>query len=185
MLYHLNYYDGIPLTGIGLYGTTKDTAERVSFNIVREGYLKWLKLNQIETEAPNLSISDDIIKSILKLSTDDISSEIDLGDYTVEYSDDEVFIYQKRKYDIYRLPPDIISMIDSNHKLFQEMVGYHTDHDPSVYKPFTGPSRWEDYYTNVDRNVFNIDLSDKSTVHLDIIREDNIIWIHRPSYDKV
>lgn len=51
----------------------------------------------------------------------DIEDEDDIGD---------------RVFALYKMSKDICNKIFQRHKEFQEAVGFHCDHDPSVYKPF-------------------------------------------------
>lgn len=45
----------------------------------------------------------------------------------------EIQIYKRPWYNFYQLPDHLIDSIDKEHKLFQEYVGYHSDHDPEIY----------------------------------------------------
>ena len=41
-----------------------------------------------------------------------------------------------RTFGLYRISPEMLEKIETQHRLFQEMVGFHCDHDPNIYKPF-------------------------------------------------
>lgn len=58
---------------------------------------------------------------------------------TLESSfNDKMFIFDLgREYKVYLIPDDLITAFDNNHKLFQTLVGYHTDYNENynVYVP--------------------------------------------------
>lgn len=50
-------------------------------------------------------------------------------------------------YKLYEIPDQYLKQYENRHKLFQELVGYHTDHDPLIYQPFN-TSNWSAEYKN-------------------------------------
>ena len=38
-------------------------------------------------------------------------------------------------YNLYNLDDHIIKLLEEEHKRYQQEIGYHTDHDPDVFKP--------------------------------------------------
>lgn len=51
-----------------------------------------------------------------------------------------------RRYTLYRLSDEDREELCHRHQLFQEMVGYHADHDPDVYAPFVGNPKMDEFY---------------------------------------
>lgn len=85
------------------------------------------------------------IKNI-SLEVRDIDVEIQPKYHLSTYLEDkEICVFSFRTFGIYKIPNDIIKILEDNHRDWQEMVGYHSDHDPSIYKPFTGSSRFDEF----------------------------------------
>lgn len=64
----------------------------------------------------------------------------------------------EERYDLLQLTPELLEELERRHKMFQEMVGYHCDHDPEVYKPFTmNQKTFDEYY---DTKKERLDLSE-------------------------
>jgi len=54
----------------------------------------------------------------------------------------------ERLFGLYTMPVERKAEVFRRHKLFQEMVGYHCDHDPEVHKPFhcTDKKKFDEFY---------------------------------------
>ena len=184
MLYHLNFYDR-PLTGIGIYGTSYETGEKIYFSLKDEEWdILLINLDNARADFERFQTftSPDSLKcavsSLLDLSDNERETyELpqDLSDeYTILCDSDEIVIYKNSKYDIFVLETSIMEKIDARHKLFQTYVGYHTDHDPKVHKAFSSSVDWKKFYDL--ESVINLD----SKKYLTTIPQESIIWYNRP-----
>lgn len=196
MLYHLSFYD-TPLTGVGIYNE-----EKVYFEQKCGGIIKCFTIDEAEETFKYMSenkdifqIPDDVIASIKGFvntlnnipndALDDNFNDLglEIGDYTATYDGCEIFIDEKFQYNIYRLSVDDMEQIDKNHKYFQEKVGYHTDHDPNVYKPFRSPIGWIDFYKKTDEQDTRPASYTINTIqnkeYITTVYQDNIDWMSR------
>jgi len=69
------------------------------------------------------------------------------------YNDEHVWFdcinetdYGDRIFALYRLDEKTKDEMYRRHRLFQELVGYHCDHDPNVHVEFVGCDKNQDYY---------------------------------------
>ena len=70
-----------------------------------------------------------------------------LDPYYYDVHDDEMkkeedgsyYCWKYTLYKLYEMPDEYFKQFEESHKLFQELVGYHTDHDPLIYNPFCNP----------------------------------------------
>lgn len=133
--YHTDFYD-FPIAGVGRYGTTYDSAIRVYFVQTNGGYISNDKfINSSNTG----SIETYIVKLYSILSNNNTQEnfvETETKKYIITLNSSEISIYEKYRCDIYILEPEIMQHLDNNHKLFQKYVGYHTDHNPTLYKNY-------------------------------------------------
>jgi len=112
-------------------------------------------------------------ENIQKYELKDVSTNSD------EECDEECMLY----YDLYDIPADVMQDIVDSHKIFQEMVGYHCDHDPSVYQPCVKPyTEFILYYD--DNTLKKICSPPKGTSMTKITRisSDNFEWYGRYLY---
>lgn len=110
MLWHHDFRK-YPISGLAEY-----QGEKVYFTIKNEP----VKI---------VTYSHDVCNTLDKLK---LSYNID--DYEVELA--VISVRNKLSYDIYRLSPHILKQFEKLHNDFDKAVGYHTWHDPAVYKPF-------------------------------------------------
>ena len=98
--------------------------------------------------------------------------------------DDEAMCYDTPSiyYDLYEIPDVVMKDLVESHKIFQEMVGYHTDHDPSVYSPFNN-GEFMLWYTSTD--ILKVTSPPSDTLKRKIIRisSDDFEWFGRPHFD--
>lgn len=181
MLYHIDFWDR-PLTGVGIYGESLETGQRVYFNIKGEDIIFSLELVDIEKTLENLKSYkipesvQSVIISMLQMSEserEDYESHID--GYYIEGSTDEISLFKFPEYEIFTLDHDLMDKLDMDHKRFQEIVGYHADHDPKVYKPFTSPSGCREYYNSPS----NVDISHEEKKYLTSVKLQSIEWYGR------
>jgi hypothetical protein len=194
MLYHLGYWDG-PLNGIGIYGESKETGERIFFEKRSGELITCFELSDADKTIPLLELTDDIKESIKQFIKElprpttnkegfvhkNIANYKLICDYEViddDISSGEILLYEIYEYDIFRLNSARMKEIDNNHKRFQENVGYHTDHDPDVYKPFSSPQGWQNFYSDKNPNSTNESIIEKD--HIATITSENILWMSIP-----
>ena len=72
-----------------------------------------------------------------------------------ELTDDDDY-GDNRVFSLYRLNPEDKEEIFKQHKEFQEAVGYHTDHDPEVHKPYKckDKKKFDDFYKKKRKELF-------------------------------
>lgn len=119
MLWHSGFYDH-PLDGLALYKGVK-----VWFTVSDDG--EWKKIWNLD----QLKALDGYYYDIENTSDDIFKGEMFICKYTL--------------YKLYEIPDKCLIQHEDKHKLFQEFVGYHTDHDPLIYKPF---NNWEMEFEN-------------------------------------
>src|SRR5437667_3354219 len=120
MLWHSAFYDH-PLDGLALYKNKK-----VWFAVSDDGgWEHFENENQVKSLDPYY--------------------------YDIDFDKDEDGTFTCCKYTLYKLyeiPEEYLKQHEERHKLFQEFVGYHTDHDPKIYKPFNIPNWTLEYKNN-------------------------------------
>jgi len=52
---------------------------------------------------------------------------------------------------LYILPPDLLKLIEKEHELFQQCVGFNCDHDPATYKPYRETGREDEFYNRTNK----------------------------------
>ena len=114
MLWHLGYFD-YPHNGIASYKNQK-----VWFELSSKGQLLNL---QNHNECKSL---DSYYYDIDEQSEEDENNAIEIWGYPL--------------YQLYEIPDEYLKQYEYIHQLFQKFVGYHTDHDPLIYKPFDIPN---------------------------------------------
>lgn len=64
-----------------------------------------------------------------------------------ELDEDDTFTFPYRIYTVYRLPNDILEAIEHNHKLFQELVGFHSDFNEEGNRTVSSTKQgWNDFF---------------------------------------
>lgn len=181
MLYHLDKYD-VPLAGIGIYGKSIENGERVYFSQSSGGPVKCFDLASADEIIPTLEVPSQIKDEIRQFITDlpgmsdENFSYRSLDGYDIECSEKELYLSECYKYDIYRIPSEIMTKIDYCHKLFQENVGYHTDHDPEIRNKVSTatPQTREEYFANMRTEHPNIREMPKE--YIGTVKVEDIIW---------
>lgn len=75
------------------------------------------------------------------------------------FSYDRFVVRKRLSYKVYRLPSNILEEYEVQTKEFNEYVGYHTWHDPAMYKPYTFTGRCDEFYHKKKKGIegFNVD----------------------------
>lgn len=132
ILWHSGYHDG-PLDGLALYNGKKI-------------YFCENTANHIYTENPFSEIENFknyIPKQEFECIQQLVNSDVEYFEFStkncdVEYDGTTLSVIFQRRYDLFDVPKEILLKYEEQHKLFQEYVGFNCDHDPKIYKPFTG-----------------------------------------------
>lgn len=185
ILYHVGFWD-IPLSGVGIYGNSFETGQKVYFMIKDECDSFSFELADIEKSLEKLNkcdIPESVRSTIISLPRMSEQERelyaLTIDGYYIEGFSNEISLRKVLEYDIFILEPHVIEKLDAGHKLFQEMVGHHTDHHPEVYKLFNPKSGWRQYYDNSNRP--NMDVSPQDKKYLTTVNLQHIIWYNRPN----
>lgn len=116
------------------------------------------------------------IDKLHKLDDDHDGILLDTKDYSLELYFNTIAVHQKYKYDIFRISVNDMNGIEYKHKKFQEMVGYHTDHDPNIYRKFDASKDWRSFYH--DTELSNIQIRDLNKEYINTFYYDDIKWIN-------
>ena len=168
----------MPISGVGVYGASLDDGVSVYFEGSGGDCVTTLTTDGSRTLVPARSTEDlylnlpKEIHDFLHEHADNIfngvggfTDEVVIGDYIIECCDEfyengmpvvgnVIEIYNAYKYDLYTLDPETMKAVNDDHAVFQNLVGYHTDHDPKIYKPYDSTiSKVGEYYLlpSIDR----------------------------------
>lgn len=139
-LYHLGFYDH-PLSGVCEY-----QGEKLYLELILD-YRIFLDPEDDYKFPENYPPPKDL-QYLPDLVTLDPDNDITIGRYhfSKDEDDNSIEVYSDLVYATYRLPKYIMNHIEKEHKVFQEMVGYHTDRG-DIYKPFgSTPNQFNEYY---------------------------------------
>lgn len=188
MLWHVGYWDGVE-TAVAAYGDYPNTHEKIYLSRVDEypkqhAFLldETTKTLVTATQLPQ-NVKDATFTFIDKclLDPETEPEDVETEGYAIFYdsSDKEICIEKEyTNYTMHRLSTIDLEYLEKRHALFQQLVGYHVDHDPSVYLPYRGNDRSFEFYNksdpaNVERHIVPHDPFGK-------IRSHDIIWYGRP-----
>lgn len=168
--YHITFWDR-PLSGVGVYGASRNDGVSVYFEgsggdcttvLEKENICSHKSVSTLPTEIQNFlhEHADNIFNGV-----GGFTDIVRIGDYIIECNDefDEngvratnnvIEIYNAYKYDLYTLDPETMEAVNDDHKVFQKLVGYHTDHDPKIYKAYDATkAKLDEYYSlpSIDR----------------------------------
>ena len=181
MLWHSCFYD-IPLDGLAEFN-----GEKVYFVNIR---------GTLITSIDNVSTLDDIIENIQNdQSFDDekyknkLLSELktleDLKNpktknFEIVYITTTrcALIYERAKYKIFRLPKDVLEQYEKNHQEFRDCVGYHSEHDPSMFQKYDLSKSDSTYWTKKREPIPGWDFENFTC--LGTFYAEDFKWFHRP-----
>lgn len=146
ILWHLSFYD-MPLSGIALYN-----GEKIYFKVTKECLDFCFRKPAIEINSDDEEYDDpvwDLLidkenlygfpNEIIKFVNDNIQQtniSERVGIYDIEIDGKTIWISQHSVVNLYRMPLDKLNEHEERHWMFQENVGYHTDYDPTIHKPY-------------------------------------------------
>ena len=145
ILWHLDFYDH-PLSGVALY-----KGNHVYFDIYEDN--GWTCIEDLKAS---------------ELCADCL----EFDDYYI--MEDSVYYCEPVRYNLFSLTKDQIIQLQQKNQEFCEKVGYHSQHDPSKYRPYVPSATSDEYYrVRANETRYDTDLICKCTA-------DDFIWYHRP-----
>lgn len=131
ILWHDSYMNG-PISGLAVIGTQK-----CWFQVKNMGRGLNIPRNLAELTISDSDEESDINSTDVPI-TPDIDHDIEPDSDSDSESSDSDYIdsgFLGRNFDFYALSETNLKLIEQDHENFRNEVGYHTEHDPLLYKP--------------------------------------------------
>jgi len=180
MLWHSGFYD-IPLDGLAEFNS-----EKVYFINIK---------GTLITSIENVETLDDIIKNIQNEDFDDEKYKNKLltelktlehlehtqtKNFEISYTKPRkcAYLYERTKYKIFRLPKDVLEQYEKRHQEFRDCIGYHSEHDPSMFQKWNLSKSDPTYWTKKREQIPGWDL--KNFTYLGTFYAEDFKWFHVP-----